>query len=1625
MVIRLDELPPESAVSPLPEGAKAPTTSVRLDDLNAMQDGQKVQQEDFDLSNLSFTEAEANVLKAKGKIGHFEQAVRMKKMEKVPVVGLPFLLYEAAAVQRSFTRLQKDEYGDNDELRVKDMETAEKAIKYAGEEQLRGFTWGGQVVEGAAQLPAYMVEFALSKFFADPGATTAARFTAKQLLKMGVKKGAQKFAAGATKMATAAAIRTGTVFAPRVATGFYEQEAALNLTPTDKGLQLNEQVQSAPVTSFMKALGDVYIEVFSEEAGKYIFNPAFKKMGSAKFLAGTGKVIKDMFKKLHPLESVGKLFTKTGWDGFIPEVLEEVWGDQMRAFFNVEDFGSDGGTLDRMIAAVPSGDELAVMMGVLAVPGATHLGMQQGFAALNRYQQAKKKAGVPEARTKAQEILREEVDPVERAVEDATAPLPQVELSKEELEQLTIKKREGGVEFDASKPAPERKVVDEITSSKEFKEADREKQMELLIRGRTAELDVQRTAIEKEMTALEKDVKQLQKSEDKTAAKVVEQKQKQLVSLSKQLMSVHAQLSDVTDSTAEELAREKLVLPGETLETLRGRARKVGERMARSETETVFRNEKAQAEERRTALVKYLQARLPGPENAKLREKFTLRAAKDMTEAKLQKFFAEVEKLRETVRAKQLRQRATSITERMRSKVVNGVKRGAFANANIQRLADEVIRVASLSRPDAEKELADVHNQIVKLLELGEGQSEAADELRYRADILSKISGLEQRNADELETAIDAISRQLAQFQTGRDVVKELRKAQRKAEEVSTVSEIKKVSWEPKSGIGKIFKKASRGISSFFEFSAFNLGEFWGNLGGGKEGSFIDRMVVQPLKKISRNTAAIQIAMDRKVRQAMLDIYEIPMQNTRKYVKFLTERMSIEPSDDPNVSPYIATVVLNNGETKQFKMSRWDVLYWYASAYQGEGVQDAEAYETLTGENELAAIRTQAELEGSGAKQTSDLEDLREIVDMMSFAEPNPLVDDGEGGSGKTRLGGGHIAQFLRGEKTAVVEVILQKMEAGKELTEKQNEKLQELLSGYRTEVLGQENATEDSIDDKVAERAKGIKGNAIPAEVLENMFADLTPQDRQFAMEMRKIFTSFWPLINPVYARATGVDMTNIESYMPRIKKTASVKSVQDLLTEYSMIEAHVTPFPGSTKERRTTSTAPFAQIGMMDVFMGFRDIMSHWIATHDITARMQGYLRNRAVRDAINEATDGVQDKATGEWRDGSYVKMMDFHLKGLASRGRTDNNIRPPAMDLLRRNLSRSVLAKPKQFVLQLSSAFTAIQSIGHVNFVKGIASFMRDPAGANKLLSKALSQHNRYKNIMIEMKEIQDLIRLQRTRFRDKFNWFDKYAFMFVRGGNRGGILIGGWAVFKEAYDRTNNIDTAYEAFDNFVLNSQQSALREQQSAATVGPQRYLFQFISAVSQFARQYHRSWTKMIKDPSAKNVQQWARTMVIFHVYIPAARWAISQIGVPPPEDEEDEAKRLAMLGAQMMTGPFAGLWILGDIGSFAAQAITGYKGFDSGPAVVQAMNKAKKTTAKAIRKAFEEDVELEDVMKQVFKAGKQDVGLTTGMPSGIIDSIQALYLHSEGEWDPVDTPGLLYGQSVEMINYHRGVF
>jgi hypothetical protein len=684
--------------------------------------------------------------------------------------------------------------------------------------------------------------------------------------------------------------------------------------------------------------------------------------------------------------------------------------------------------------------------------------------------------------------------------------------------------------------------------------------------------------------------------------------------------------------------------------------------------------------------------------------------------------------------------------------------------------------------------------------------------------------------------------------------------------------------------------------------------------------------------------------MERPIREAIARIYGVPtISNDGLYFKFISDRMSVAPTDKEDTKPFIQTVVLNNGKTKNFKMSRMDVQYWYALAYQEEGVIDPMAWEVLTGENQLDAIRQQVEQEAP-------------------------------------------------------------------------------------------EDMSEEEIEARIQERAAAeIRGNAVPSDALQRMFDTLTEKDKRFAYEIRKIMTSFWDMINPVYARATGIDMTQIESYMPWIRETGVQNEAEQMFKWAAMIEAHTTPFPSSTKERMKTSSAPFAQKSLMEVFLGFTTSMSHWLGTYDVTSRAQWMLRDGDIRQAMNAATDGVWNEVRERWEDGDFVRNMDYHLKGIVSQSRSDQSVAMPFMDLMRRMFSRAQLADLKQAPMQLSSGAAAVIEVGHRKFATGLMSFLSNPRAAIALLERAPSLSYRYQNLVLELKEVADLVEKQRGKWGNNL-LPDHYAYFATQLGDRGAILVGGWTVFKAKFEETKDIEAAYKAFDKFVFTLQQSALREQQAVIGTGYNRYIFQFVSAQAQYARYYYKVWGDMLKNPNSDTIKQWARSMVVFHLYLPMGRYWASTAFLPPTDDDEEKAKQGIRRNMELLQGPFSGLWILGHAVDFLAGTLaqieatkqgishTGIDPFGVKPPIFEEMDKTRTKLTKAIRLALDEDADIEDIIDAAFEAGKKTAGLTMGVPREITDVVEGLYNYSTGDWVAADIPGLLYGHSTELLEIQR---
>lgn len=267
----------------------------------------------------------------------------------VPFAGSVFRAQELFEISQAAGRLTK--HGENHyEGREQDEKQLLDYLVNENEKAERGTTLGAKVGGGLFQLPAFMGEFLATGGLANLGKKFALE-TTKKVVGASLKRKAIKWAA---KTAAGALMRT--VGNPqRVAEAYYRQRVGgLDAQQTPEGRLLVKESQEKPFTSALKAFGDVWVEMFSEETGEII----------GKGLGAIGKripILRSLWKAKTGGSSAAfaqKMSRKVGFNGVINEIGEERVGQLMRAALGIEKLRT------------PKPTELLAELLTFSVPGA-------------------------------------------------------------------------------------------------------------------------------------------------------------------------------------------------------------------------------------------------------------------------------------------------------------------------------------------------------------------------------------------------------------------------------------------------------------------------------------------------------------------------------------------------------------------------------------------------------------------------------------------------------------------------------------------------------------------------------------------------------------------------------------------------------------------------------------------------------------------------------------------------------------------------------------------------------------------------------------------------------------------------------------------------------------------------------------------------------------------------------------------------------------------------------------------------------------------------------------------------------------------------------------------------------
>ena len=296
------------------------------------------------------------------------------------------------------------------ELMQKDIAIVSEYLNRRAELEVRGTTITNDIVQGALELPDFIVTFALT----GPGASIVKegveKSTVKLITKVLGKEAAEKILQkkgiqlGGKLMGASidAAARTAQMIPDIMANAGDRYVDSGQYKLTDTGLELIQRPEDFS-RSIIKAAGDMYIENLTEISGKGL-TAAGKKIGGAIGKVGeklpgsqfAGRILSGLEKVYNKSGAKQGAFTdfvqnnlKVG--SFVEELSEEELGTILRAATGVEDYGAgeDAGLGPRMLAAIENmtdGREFLTTAGVLMVPAAARKAGSVIEGQYNKYQ---------------------------------------------------------------------------------------------------------------------------------------------------------------------------------------------------------------------------------------------------------------------------------------------------------------------------------------------------------------------------------------------------------------------------------------------------------------------------------------------------------------------------------------------------------------------------------------------------------------------------------------------------------------------------------------------------------------------------------------------------------------------------------------------------------------------------------------------------------------------------------------------------------------------------------------------------------------------------------------------------------------------------------------------------------------------------------------------------------------------------------------------------------------------------------------------------------------------------------------------------------------------------------------
>ncbi len=247
------------------------------------------------------------------------------------------------------------------------------------EMQIRGFSWGGGMAYYGSQMPAFMVEFAMTG-----GMGKSAQQAAQYSITKGAMVSAQKAAlARYTGYAANITARTAAMV-PANMRNYGDLRLGQYVELTQDGYAILADSAEKPYLTALKAFAYTSSEVASElvgvKIGKYLVDPVTKRIK----LKATGNIDKippklmngliTAYRKLKPNAKIQDIMTKVGWHGMLNELGEERVAAVMNTYVDFA-FGEQMSVDQIWDRIVPDKDQFLLEAGLITTMGSAKTGL--------------------------------------------------------------------------------------------------------------------------------------------------------------------------------------------------------------------------------------------------------------------------------------------------------------------------------------------------------------------------------------------------------------------------------------------------------------------------------------------------------------------------------------------------------------------------------------------------------------------------------------------------------------------------------------------------------------------------------------------------------------------------------------------------------------------------------------------------------------------------------------------------------------------------------------------------------------------------------------------------------------------------------------------------------------------------------------------------------------------------------------------------------------------------------------------------------------------------------------------------------------------------------------------------